>query len=238
VLCLFPPPLWGRGREGGAFVPDAPAIAIILSAAALAVSLVTMWVTLFRRGALKMTQPTTVMFGPDGRNHEGDPKIYLRALLYSTAKRGHVIENMFVRLSRGEHRQSFPIWVLGNERLFRGSGIFVGDQGVVADHHFLLPPDAEQYLFKVGEYRLDVFARTVGASEPQALWSSSLIVSENDRQLLAQPHNAIYFDWGPDSNRYISSIRSKPPAGMPKELVELFENGLPTSPKADDRRGV
>lgn len=145
-------------------MPEPSTIAIIISGTALSVSLVTMWMTLFRRGALKMTQPTTVMFGPDGRHHEGGSKIYLRALLYSTAKRGHVIENMFVRLSRGEHRQCFPIWVLGNERLFRGSGIFVGEQGVVADHHFLLPPDTDKYAFKAGEYRLDVFARVVGAS--------------------------------------------------------------------------
>src|ERR1700691_5113268 len=68
------PPLWGRGREGGTFMPEPSTIAIIVSATALSVSLVTMWITLFRRGSLKMTQPTTVMFGPDGRHHEGDPK--------------------------------------------------------------------------------------------------------------------------------------------------------------------
>jgi len=213
-------------------MPEPSTIAIIVSAAALSVSLVTMWITLFRRGSLKMTQPTTVMFGPDGRHHEGDPKIFLRALLYSTAKRGHVIENMFVRVSHGEHRQSFPIWVLGNERLFRGSGIFVGDQGVVADHHFLLPPDAERYVFKAGEYRLEVFGRIVGAREATVLWSNSLIVSESDARMLTQAHNAIYFDWGPDSNRYITSIRSKPPAMTPEEL---FGKGLPASPKADER---
>lgn len=214
-------------------MPEPSTIAIIISGTALSVSLVTMWMTLFRRGALKMTQPTTVMFGPDGRHHEGGSKIYLRALLYSTAKRGHVIENMFVRLSRGEHRQSFPIWVLGNERLFRGSGIFVGEQGVVADHHFLLPPDTDKYAFKAGEYRLDVFARVVGASQAEPLWSNSLTISEGNAAMLAQPHNAIYFDWGPDSNRYIPSVQSKPPKLMPQELLELFGKGLPASPQPD-----
>ncbi len=211
-------------------MPEPSTIAIIISGTALAVSLIAMWMTLFRRGSLKMTQPTTVMFGPDGRHHEGGPKIFLRALLYSTAKRGHVIENMFVRLSRGEHRQSFPIWVLGNERLFRGSGIFVGEQGVVADHHFLLPPDAERYAFKAGEYRLEVFARVVGASQASPLWSNSLIISESDAAALAKPNNAIYFDWGPDSNRYIPSIQSKPPKLLPEALDELFGKGLPVSP--------
>jgi hypothetical protein len=214
-------------------MPEPSSIAIVTSLAALAVSLITMWVTLFRRGTLKITQPTTVMFGPDGEHHDGDPKIYLRSLLYSTAKRGLVIENMFVRLSRGEHRQSFPIWVLGNEQLARGSGIFVGEQGVVANHHFLLPPDADKYVFKAGEYRLEVFARIVGASQAEALWSNSLTISEGDAVKLAQPNNAIYFDWGPDSNRYISGVRSKPPKLMPRELIEMFGKGLPKSALSD-----
>jgi hypothetical protein len=192
-----------------------------------------MWVTLFRRGTLKMTQPTTVMFGPDGEHHDGDPKIYLRSLLYSTAKRGLVIENMFVRLSRGEHRQNFPIWVLGNEQLARGSGIFVGEQGVVANHHFLLPPDADKYVFKAGEYRLEVFARIVGASQAEPLWSNSLTISEGNAAKLAQPNNAIYFDWGPEANRYISGVRSKPPELMPRELIEMFGKGLPKSAPPD-----
>jgi hypothetical protein len=215
-------------------IPELTMLPVTLSAAALAVSLITMWVTLFRHGSLKITQPTTVMFGPDGRHHEGGSKVYLRALLYSTAKRGHVVENMFVRLSRGEHRQNFSIWVLGNERLFRGSGIFVGDQGVVADHHFLLPPDTEQYTFKAGEYRVEVFARVVRAGQAQALWSDSLVISESDARMLALPQNAIYFDWGPDSNRYISSIHSKSPQKMPESLGELFGKGLPTSPQSNE----
>jgi hypothetical protein len=214
-------------------MPDTSTIAIAISATALIVSISTMWVTLFRRGTLKLTPPTTVMFGPDGPHHEGDPKIFLRALLYSTAKRGHVIENMFVRLFRGEHRQSFPIWVLGDERLARGSGIFVGEQGVVANHHFLLPPDAEKYVFKAGEYRLEVFARLVGGSQAEALWSNTLTISENDAAKLAQPNNAIYFDWGPDSNRYISNIRSKPPQLVPSVLLEMFGKGLPASVPPD-----
>ena len=210
-------------------MPEPSTIAIVIAGTALIVSFITMWVTLFRRGKLKMTQPTTVMFGPDGEHHDGDPKIYLRSLLYSTAKRGYVIENMFVRLSRGEHRQSFPIWVLGNETLARGSGIFVGEQGVIANHHFLLPPDTDKYIFKAGEYRLEVFARIVGAGNAEKLWSSSLVISESDAVKLARPNNAIYFDWGPDSNRYISIVKSKLRMPIPSELLEMFGKGLPAS---------
>jgi hypothetical protein len=123
--------------------------------------------------------------------------------------------------------------VVGNERLFRGSGIFVGEEGVVADHHFLLSPDSEQYLFKADEYRLEVFARVVGAAQAQLLWSNSLMISEGAAIALTEPNNAIYFDWGPDSNRYIPSIRSKPPTLMPQEMIELFGKGLPRSEPPD-----
>jgi len=214
-------------------VPEFSIIAIAISATALAVSLITMWVTLFRRGALKMTQPTTVMFGPDGERLDGDSKVYLRALLYSTAKRGHVIENMFIRLSRGEHRQSFPIWVLGDERLARGSGLFVGEQGVVANHHFLLAPDSEKYIFRAGAYRLEVFARLVGETEPTKLWSSELAISNEEAAKLAQPNCALYFDWGPDSDRYISTVKSKPPMQIPHQFLEAFNKALPDTPPTE-----
>lgn len=44
-----------------------------------------------------MTQPTVVFFGPDGSRFDSDKnKIYLRTLLYSTAKRGQVLESLHV----------------------------------------------------------------------------------------------------------------------------------------------
>lgn len=184
-----------------------------------------MWVTLFRRGALKMTQPTTVMLGPDGPEHEGDSKVYLRTLLYSTAKRGQVIENMFVKIIRGEQSQNFPIWVLGDDRLSRGSGIFVGEQGVVANHHFLLPPYTEKYEFKAGEYRLEVFAKLVGQMAAKSLWSDSFVVSDREARKITQRNCAIYFEWGPDSDCYISKVRSKPPSPWPDGLMEKILDG-------------
>jgi hypothetical protein len=44
---------------------------------------------------------------------------------------------MYVALSRNETRQNFNIWVYGAEKkLVRGSGLFVGETGVEANHHF------------------------------------------------------------------------------------------------------
>lgn len=55
---------------------------IVISVSALVVSVTTAWLTLFRRGTIRMTQPTLVYFGPDGLG--GGPKVFLRTLLYST----------------------------------------------------------------------------------------------------------------------------------------------------------
>src|SRR5215813_804961 len=89
-------------------------LSLAVAIASLCLSVATAWLTLFRRGAVRMTQPTTIYFGPDGgarRSGRSIPKIYLRSLLYSTAVRGQVVECMFVRIKRGETTQNFNIWV-------------------------------------------------------------------------------------------------------------------------------
>ena len=90
---------------------------ITVSVLALAVSSVTAWLTLFRRGTVKMTQPTVIYFGPDtprSRDETPLPKVYLRTLLFATSKRGRVVESMHVALSRNETHQNFNIWVYGD----------------------------------------------------------------------------------------------------------------------------
>ena len=61
-----------------------------------------------------MTQPTLIFFGPDtpvqGVGLKNPlPKIYLRTLLFSTSKRGRIVENMHVALTRNETHQNFSI---------------------------------------------------------------------------------------------------------------------------------
>jgi hypothetical protein len=85
-------------------------IAIVISFLALIVSAMTAWLTLFRIGTLRMTRPTVIFFGPDGPPRQADGlKIFLRTLLYSTAKRAQIVEGMYVRLRRGESVQTFNI---------------------------------------------------------------------------------------------------------------------------------
>ncbi|MBV8810659.1 MAG: hypothetical protein JO033_18475 [Acidobacteriaceae bacterium] len=121
-----------------------------------------------------MTQPTVIFFGPDvprAREDAPSPKVYLRTLLFSTSKRGRVIESMHVAWWRNETHQNFNIWVYGErEKLVRGSGLFAGETGVAANHHFLTPTDST-FQFTEGQYRLDVFARLPGNNQPLRLCS-------------------------------------------------------------------
>ena len=87
-------------------------IALTVSVLALTISAITAWLTLFRIGTVKMTQPTVIFFGPDRPrkpNARGAPKVYLRTLLFATSRRGRVIESMHVTVSRNEARQTFNV---------------------------------------------------------------------------------------------------------------------------------
>jgi len=118
-------------------------ISVLISVLALTVLIVTAWLTLIKRGSIRMTRPTVIYFGPDGshnRNNMYLPKVYIRSLLYSTSKRGRILESLFVSLSRNESAQNFNIWIHGGPNLKRGSGLYIGENGYESDHHFLTAP--------------------------------------------------------------------------------------------------
>ncbi len=200
-------------------------LSITVSVLALGVSSLTAWLTLFRRGTVKMTQPTVIFFGPDNPRLSSEtplPKIFLRTLLFSTSKRGRVIESMHVALSRNETHQNFNIWVYGDEKLVRGSGLFVGETGVAANHHFLAPDDAGAFRFAEGHYKLEVFAHLLGDSVQKRLFSQTLDISREVGASLAEPGTGVYFDWGPDSSRYLPHVEKRPPSPEPEKFLELL----------------
>lgn len=189
-----------------------PWLSFLVSCLALFISGATAWLTFFRKGRLLMTQPTIIFFGRDGSKFDGRKnKIYLRTLLYSTAKRGQVLESLYVSIHRNESRQNFNIWVYGERgSLKRGSGLFVPQEGVIFDHHFLLPEDGANFNFHAGTYRLKVFAKLVGGSVKHELVSIDLSITEKQAVDLERARTGIYFDWGPDQQSYHSHIEEKP----------------------------
>ncbi len=155
-----------------------------------------------------MTQPTVIFFGPDGVRFDGaNNKIYLRTLLYSTAKKGQVLESLYVSLKRNESRQNFNIWVYGDSGdLKRGSGLFVPQGGITLDHHFILPKDGSDFKFFDGIYDLTVYARLVGDKSPVNLFSTKLELTSSQAAELKDNCTGLYYDWGPDQQAYFSHV--------------------------------
>jgi len=129
---------------------------------------------------------------------------------------------MHVALARNETHQNFVIWVYGNEKLVRGSGLFVGETGVAANHHFFTPRDETSFRFTQGRYRIEVFAHLLGDKEKVRLFSQTLEISSEIGAALAKPGTALYFDWGPDSSRYLPHVETRPPSPDPEDFLKLM----------------
>ena len=187
---------------------------LVVSSVSLGVSAANAWLTLWRRGTVRMAQPPTVYFGPDGAR-ELHPKIFVRCFLYSTSIRSRCVESMFARVHRGDSSQTFPVWVCGGARddLSRGAGLAVGADGVALHHHFLLPRDGTTYQFLSGAYRVELFAVVVGQIGSLKLHELELQVTEAQAaQLGSNTRCGLYFDWSPETRRFHGHIdNARPP---------------------------
>ncbi|MDP7548202.1 MAG: hypothetical protein QGF20_12995, partial [Alphaproteobacteria bacterium] len=136
---------------------------------------------------------------------------------------------------RGETQQNFSIWVYGETNLARGSGLFVGPDGVATNHHFLTPTDVKSFAFDKGEYQVDVFVKIVGESDVKLLSTIELKIEETEAAKLRETGYGIFFDWGPDSGRYQAHIDQRQNSEMdPVLLLEALHRGvrdLPQSPE-------
>jgi hypothetical protein len=69
-----------------------------------------------------------------------------------------------------------------------------------------------RFFFTEGHYRMDVFAHLLGEKKPNLLFSQTLDISREIATALAQPDAGVYFDWGPDSSRYLSHVEKRSPS--------------------------
>jgi len=141
------------------------------------------------------------------------------------------VESMYVRLKSAETLQTFPVWVYGNKDLARGSGLFVGPDGVAANHHFLLPKAVAGYHFNSGKNQVEIVARLVGDTSDIILGEFEVTLSESQAQALKEDMTGIYFDWGGDHKEYVGWIEDRPkdsalPEMTPKIMALLAEQML------------
>jgi len=185
-------------------------ISPIVSVVALAVSLFTLWFTVLRRGTVRSTHPSFIAFRYDFVGTKVPlAKIFLRALLVSTAKRGQVVESLFLRVREGSRYAEFSFWGHGDKELVRGSGLFVPETGVVTNHHFN-PLDTETlFLFSGGIYTLELVAKIIGREPLKALWRIDLEMPSDVFGATIAREKAVFFSWSPEQRRYVATVESR-----------------------------
>lgn len=182
-------------------------IPITLSVLALVVSVFTFWYNSLRRGRVQMTRPTMIGVGFGGAGKKN--QVFVRCMLFTTASRGSVIENMYARVRRGETAQNFSIWVHGQvNNMERGAGLTVTQNGITKNFHFLLRPDEPDFVLVPGTYIVEIICRVLGSKTETVLSFSTLTITPN---LLAHEQSGIQFDWAPDSDCYVGHAANRLP---------------------------
>jgi hypothetical protein len=169
----------------------------VLSVSSFIVSVTVAWLTLFRRGTLRMTQPVQIAFLFEGEK----PKIFLRTLLYATGKRGYVIEGLFLKVRQQDETQTFAFWAYGERNaLMVAGGLRVTEEGVAHNHHFL--QINEDGYFPHGNYEISMYARIVNHKTPKLLGTAKVSLSDAEATNLHVRRAGVLFTWNPDTSTY------------------------------------
>jgi hypothetical protein len=180
-------------------------VGLIISVVSLLVSLTVAWLTLFRRGTLRMTPPVLLAFLFEGEK----PKIFLRTLLYSTGKRGYVIEGLYLKVRQQDGTHTFGFWMYGQRNdLIVAGGLRVPEDGVAFNHHFL--KINESGWFPEGDYEIELYARIANRSAAQLLSTIHVKLSKSEATSLHVDRKGILFTWNPDTKVYQPSLQDKP----------------------------
>jgi len=142
-------------------------------------------------------------------------EIFLRTLLFTTATKGRVIENMFLRVHQPIGTYVFDFWGhTESGKLTLGSGLFVGATGVASDHHFNSRHGSDDFIFHPGAYRVEVFGTTVGKSRARKLMEVAFNVNGQQAAELVRILNAeLFLFWNADTHAYEGLLeRSSKPA--------------------------
>jgi hypothetical protein len=188
------------------FADISPAVSVI----ALSLSLFTLWFTILRRGNVRSTHPSFIAFRYDFvEKSVPQAKIFFRALLFSTSKRGQVIESLFLRVREGSRLAEFSFWGHGDKDLIRGSGLFVPETGVATNHHFN-PIDPEVlFLFSEGSYSLELVAKVVGQESLVSLWNVKLEMPAGVFGSTIAREKSVFYSWSPEQQCYIASVEKR-----------------------------
>lgn len=130
-------------------------------------------------------------------------------MLYSTGKRGHAAENLFLRVREGTRQAEFSFWGYSDKELVRGSGLFVPENGVATNHHFNPINTDELFLFSEGTYSLELVAKVAGCDRLSSLWTVSVDMPDGAFCDNIARATAVFFSWSPEQKCYVASIERR-----------------------------
>lgn len=104
--------------------------------------------------------------------------------------------------------------------------MFVGQEGIAANHHFLTPADIRGFDFAAGDYEGDVFGQIIGKDATFLLSSIRLSIDAHEAEQLRKPGHGIYFDLGPDAGRYQKKVEGRRSKALgPLKVLEALQDG-------------
>lgn len=196
---------------------------IIISTVSLLLSITVTIATLWYRGRLHMLRPMPIGF----LSEEGQPKLFMRAMMYATGKRGRMVEALFLRVQRGDSTEVFNFWMYGETKPeIIGSGLMVGENGLALNHYFL-PPKGTAFRFLAGAYFIELHAKILNRSKLAVLTSVKLSLSEEFAATFADPSIGILFRWLADSQCYRGEVHEPPALGRSHSVSGAGRGKLP-----------
>lgn len=122
----------------------------------------------------------------------------------------------------------FSFWGYGDKELVRGSGLFVGENGVATNHHFNPINSEEFFSFTSGTYEIELVAKPVNKERLVSLSKVELNVPKDAFDSNISPDSAVYFNWSAEEQRYIESIENRE---TPLPSSSIIESSFRLSPK-------
>lgn len=173
---------------------------LAVASGSFVISMVALYLTYFHKGSLKLTRPTALFFTRDGI--EGQFKIVITALLYSTAKRGQVVESMFIKLIRDGSTTTFGEWIYWEGSKVHLGGVKVGEEGRSLFDHFILSDDDKNFNFTSGKYLLEIYASQVGNKRPIRLFQTEFVLDAETSETIKPQGRGFALLWNSDNQSY------------------------------------
>jgi len=118
---------------------------------------------------------------------------------------------MYLKVRRDQSTYVLGFWGYGDQpkSLLAGSGLRVGEDGVVYNHHFLPLKGQSGLQFEPGSYVVEVYASVVGKRSAVRLYTLRLSLSNDDAEVLSDKANVILYSLEPETREYRASVMSQ-----------------------------